>query len=441
MADYTDANGNPIKITTPQYTDVNGNPIKLTSPTLSFQGPPPGANTGIPGEHPYDISYAPLIVPNLLSAIGGMTGGPVGATAGSMFGEGLKNLAPSVFSATGTAPDVGTSLGQIGTDYAIQGLVPSAVEGMMNLGKDFKGTLSRLIANKFVSRFPSVRDALETQMGQNVVNRLLYPETGILESAASNAANSHQGLLDAYEQADKGSPEELAARKIYANAFGSNSIGQKLLNLSSLNPGEVQTQGYKNITQQALRDVSQVRNFKLATGEPFTIEQLAQKKLIEIGYSPATKTFDPDKILNELDGGNNEIYTEAIRPQAMTSFRNLLEQAQKEETTSTTNRILNYSKNRLIFATAAGYIGGHEGLIGAGGLILTDAALGKIARSPEIAQLALKAMKTGAGAPEAGLVQRSLLLGLRGAEIYYTAPDGREEKAIIGQNGQLQTPR
>ena len=160
-----------------------------------------------------------------------------------------------------------------------------------------KSKVANLLGGSFLKNFPAVKEGAAKSMTDSILKRYQFPETGILESAASNAANVKDELTSAYKEAVKThmasdaytldpesvSPEMQATAQELGNKFGKNSVGAQLNDLQRQFEagGEVAgNQTYKQIAGTALSDVQHVRNFKLATGEPETIKQLALNDLV-----------------------------------------------------------------------------------------------------------------------------------------------------------------
>lgn len=77
----------------------------------------------------------------------------------------------------------------------------------------------------------------------------------------------------------------------------------------------------------------------------------------------------------------------------------------------------------------------------ASSLVLGVDAMKAIASNPQLGQMILQATKTNAAAPQAGMLSKAIVMGLRGTSLYLQTPDGKKEKVTIGDNGEIQTPR
>lgn len=369
--------------------------------------------------------------PEALPMIGGSFGGPIGriggAAAGSILGQVLKNFSPKLFSQDDQAPSLGDSATQVGLDTVTQGVLPSALGGVLKLATP-EGRAA-LMASKIGRQFPAVRNSLGDSISQSLY-KIKYPESSVIETAAQNAQDSAKSLGPL---GIKNNPN-----------FSEGTVGKDLLDI----PYE-QTQGSTNsiskVADKALSDVTQVRNFKLATGEPGTIEKLAVNKVLTKGFNG--EKFDPAVIRKELNGDQSDVYNEAIRPAARKLIDSTLDDLQKYSPSSGNgSNILNYSKNRLILSLpliATGVATGH-GLAtaaGAGSLLLTNHVFSRLLANPETAALVSQAAKSSLDIPQAGMIQKALLNSLRGAEVYFLSPDGKQEPAQIGQDGSVQYRR
>lgn len=150
------------------------------------------------------------------------------------------------------------------------------------------------------------------------------------------------------------------------------------------------------------------------------------------------KVTDPDKITEALNNG----YESSISPTTRKNINDFMGTISKQKGVS--DNVIGYAKNRIVFSAPvilAGVATGHTAATaaGAGSLILTNAAFSKLMANPEMAQLVTQAAKTGLKAEESPLIQKALMGALRGSEVYVQTPEG-QEKAVVGENGQLQYP-
>ena len=373
-------------------------------------------------------------VPGAMSAGGSILGGAateglggeaLGAGAGSLLGQNLQEKFPRLF---GAAPE--SSVGQTAMDVAGNALLPAAGGAVANALKS-KGV--NLLASPLLRRTAPVQRALgaEAEEGATkVLDKYVFPQSATIETAAQNAQ-------DVYH-ADP-----------MSNNFGGGTIGNKLLNI----PYEQTTARaakLSDINKTFMSDVTQVRNLKMATGEPYTAEQLGMSNLLQKGYSPTAGTINPDAILKEFDGKNADIYSEAIRPQTkanVVDVLNTIKDAQSKEAAGTPyNGMINYVKHRVMFdavmmggGALAGGLAGHEamGLGAAGGIILSDMALNKLMSNPITAKAVVAAIKTPSTAAVSPMLSKIIQNGLRSTYVLINGPEDKLEKAYVDQNGQL----
>ncbi len=373
-------------------------------------------------------------------AFGGGFAGPGGGVAGSMIGQGLRDAAPSLFG--------GEDSGSVAGDVLSNAVIPSVLGKIGNFIRSPREAMTELLSSRVGRMSPGVK----TAVAQDVLNQssgklqqMRYPETGILESAATNVDDAVQSITKLANDPNITPTQFNKVWTQYQNQYGKNTVAKALLKLSVDvdNSGSVAAQqAYKKISGQALSDVSQVRNFKMATGEPDTISQLATRKVIDSGYNAGSKTFNPDVILSELNGAKDEIYKEAITPATRTNLTDLANAVKEQQTAlegkGSTDKLISYAKHRLIFALPFAAVGGlNVGTGVAGGIILGDAAINKAMRDPALSQMVVQAIKTGRTSQAAPLLQKAIINGLRGTAVVVQNADGEEENATIDQQGRV----
>jgi len=188
------------------------------------------------------------------------------------------------------------------------------------------------------------------------------------------------------------------------------------------------SQTYKQIANTALSDLTHVRNFTLATGEPKNIEQLAINKLVTNGFKVSDGTLDTKYILNELGGKNSEIYKEAIDPKTLGSFKQAMTEIENQKAGhGVSDAMLRWSNGHLLWTVPMALGGLAEGTglghivsgLGAAstGMVVTNKVLAKLMSDPTTAKLAVAAMRTGTSTPQAGLISQILTNTLRGVEV------------------------
>jgi hypothetical protein len=375
---------------------------------------------------------------NSLPMAGAMAAGVPGTLTGSALKTLIQHFAPDTF---GKGPeDAGDTALEMGKDVIGQNLIPGAVQkGVAALIQ--KGLPAAVASSKLLKNFPAVRSGAAKNMTDEALGKYQFPESGILESAAENASGTNKDLIDQFNQAkathmasdeyaihpSSSSPEMAAAEQAQKDVFGRNAVGSKLLRLQKqFERGEDVSgrQTYKSIAGEALSDLTHVRNFKLATGEPKTIEQLALNDLVTDGFKSSEGTLNTKGILDKLTGPKSEIYREAISPPTLGKFQELMSEIEAQKAGhGISDRMLNWSKGHLAWSIplAASSMGGHSLIGGMGALatgsILTNSALGKIMSNPETAALVVKAMRTSTSSPEAPFIAKALANAVRGGEV------------------------
>lgn len=469
----------PAKDSPITHYDVKGNPVGL-----SF-GPSSGpiSQSPVAPDVGPDYKDAPGIVPPLLSAIGGASPIPGGSLIGAALGELLKHAAPDTFN-FGEKPSMGGSALNVGLEGVAQGVIPKFADEAMDLARNPRDKMTRIMASKIGRRFPAVKEGLSTDISKTLSD-LRGSDSQAIEDAANNAMGNQSGSFtkldyqppdnnitiprtpqfdyaaptgqitrtgpgsysrptvsgDASfpERPSPGKPNSgrlVAGEEVPGNAYAPGTIGEKLTNIAK-DPGSVE---YSKLSKETLSDVTKVQQFKAATGEPYTVEKLALNKVIGKGQN-GTK-FDPDSITNELNGANSDIYNEAITPQTRKVLDSTL--TDLKANSGSNDRLLQVAKGKLILSAASLGAGIYTGHVGAGtaiagGILLPNYVFSKLMSDPNTAQLVNKAVKTGLSAPESNLIQKALLYSLRGSMVYVMTPEG-QEKAVVGENGQLQYP-
>ena len=459
---FTDANGNPIQMnslppptsnsqeasdTLPpkgkkKYTDINGNPIDMSRGFVS----PPSGNRTVPLAPISDVApYGTRFLANSLPALGATLAAPegmgvgsiatgaLGAGLGSFVKRGLQAISPKWF---GEPPgDTTGDMIDTATDAVGAGVLPPVLTSGLNTAikvatKGPAETISKVLASRLFRNTTPVQNAVSQDI-ESGVGRLTTPDPMAIETAAQNVRdNTGVSVAEKYKEGSIGA--DLAQVPYQAD--------QKLRGIS-----------FKKISDRALSDVQQVRNFKLATGEADTIDQLAANRALKQGWSKAGK-FDPDAVLAELnDGKNSDVYGEALKSGTKQNLQEFLETAKDMQGDSTSGgHLISMIKRAPVLAlpgmalgSAAGGALGHGFIgatVGAGmGITLGESAISKLMANPEIAKLTIQAMKTSSSTQQAGIMSKVILNALRGTEVLVTTPEG-QEKAVVGENGQIQYP-
>lgn len=402
-------------------SDFSDEDIKKALTMYHGQHPPaPAVNTKSPDEQKFDklksMSFFDRLKSTLgdrmkgeyetalsgLPAIGGIVGGIPGAAAGASARQTLTSGEPSLVGA--------------GIDTLTQGVLP----GAMSAGKSF---VSR-IAKKFVDNTnPAV--AADLNAG---IQKFIQPEAATVEVAGQNLRSNIKNMTP--------QQQSMAVQTPLVNELHSVPYTQG---------DKFAVQPIKEVADNALSDVTAVRNFKLATGEPHTIENLALNRSINKGYSEGTGKLDADKILTELTGPKKDVYDEAISSDTKTRLTEFLEKAKSFEP-EVTNPVIQYAKKKLIFSVPGAIIGHATGIPGAGvvggatTMYLGAKGLAKLSQSEALGRLALRSLEVGADSAEGKVVSQLLLRGLAGTPAILKGADGKEEKVVIGADGQIQHP-
>src|ERR1043166_369837 len=395
------------------YRDINGNVIDLSkSPALSGAPPifgPSTTSTKVTPESqratPEDISqtatkaapYVGRFTANALPFIGAAEG-PLGVGAGSATANALRNQWPGIFGQPGTVPE---QLMRTGEDLLFQSALPGVTEDIATTGVQnyLKNKMANLMATRVGSAMPSVRRGIYGGMAEQI-QKHLYPESQIVETAAANAQTRIPG--------QRPTPQQLQQIQAFP----------ELQNVPYVQTG-ISQQSIKAITDKGLSDVNQVRNFRLATGEPDTIRHLAANEIIT-GSMKGGK-LDSTSMLSQLTGKKEEIYKEAMLGH-YDDFKNLAETLEKYKTNPMADSIMKYEKSKLILSGGAMAFGGPAGKM-IGGFVLTDALLGKLMSNPQTAQMVIQALKTPITSPEGTILAKGLANLVRAGGAVATVPE------------------
>jgi hypothetical protein len=396
----------------------------------------------------FAVSSIPAVTAALGSTVG-PEGTLMGAGAGSAISNTLKLQFPKLFGEAGDPLEQGA---RFGGDIISQGIVPLGVEKLLatrlgrqaiggipkllsseasgatlgevpfNASEAMKSSLANLLTAPGIRNFPAVRGGAAGMMTKKLMGRYQFPESQIVESAAQNAQNT---ITDAVASRD---PAIVGA--VQRN-FAGNKIGSKLLNVTEDLTKGAQTQSYKDVADTGLSDLIHVRNWKLATGESKTLEQLALNKLVTNGFKSGEQKLNTNYILNELGGKNKEIYDEVFleNPEALAKFKDLVgEIGKQQEGHGVSDAVLRWSKGHLMWSlplAATGIVHPTVGAMGAGAstVIMSNHILGRLMSNPETANLVVQAMRTSGTAPEAGIISHVLTNLVRAGEVPVMTPE------------------
>lgn len=417
---------NPATLPKGPNTSPAGYDTSSDIDTSSLKGQIPYSSTGA-------LQTGGKFLANAMPAIGGAVATPEsfggltipGIAAGSMIKRGLQTISPKYFGqppedGLGDAIDTGTDIVGNSLPYVGSGIA----NAFSTAGK------AKILASRLFRNTTPVQNAVSQDI-ESGVGRLTTPDPMVIETAAQNVRdNTGVSVAEKYKEGSIGA--DLAQVPYQAD--------QKLRDIS-----------FKNIADKALSDVQQVRNFKLSTGEVDTIDQLAANRALRQGWSKAGK-FDPDAVLAELnDGKNADVYGEALKSGTKKDLQEFLQTAKDMQGDATSGgHLISMIKRAPVLAlpgmalgSAAGGALGHGfvgATVGAGmGITLGESAISRLMANREIAKLTIQAMKTPATSQQSTIISKVILNALRGTEVLVTTLRG-QEKAVVGQNGQLQYP-
>jgi len=421
------------------YPKVNTSGIR----TLAPQGPPG------PGVKMDSSDLGPIIgsfIANSMPALGGALATPEsfgagtipGIAAGSFIKRGLQAISPKYFG--GEEGSVSGDLADTAIDIA-GNLIPYGGKAAADVLAPTKGNVAKILTSKFLKGSPAIQEAVDRSVGAQAES-MITPNDLTMRNAAQNV-RENPNIQDYAKRGNKDFAHP---------AVSEGTVGKDLADLRRQDFG-IGNISVSKLNDKALSDVTQVQNFKIATGEPYTIEQLAVNKAIKSGYS-GTGRLDPDKILSELNGKSSDVYEEAIRGETRKNLESFLEQAKamQVDPSSHGGSLLSMVKNKPILSipgmTLGAALGGAVGhpvygalAGGATSIVLGESAISKLMANPEIAKLTLQAMKTPIGDQSSKLISQVVLNGLRGMEVYVMTPDGQQEKALVSQDGKLTYPK
>ncbi len=347
-----------------------------------------------------------------LPAIGSFAGAG-GTLLGTGISQMMKHARPDLF---GEQPQGADSLVNAGKELLLNNVLPAGLGkiGGLALKTDMQG-IGATVASK-LSNFPAVREGVVKQLTQQI-NKRLYPESGIIEQGAENAANRLGELHDAI---DAPGADVMGAIDHLDNVFGKNKVGGMLIQMqkeSAAVGGDIaRTQTYKQISSTTLSDITHVQNAKITAGPEFT-NDIAVNKILTGAGDPTGSTINATKALGELGGKNSEIYKEAMNPASYDSLNKMLVKMKGLEDHNITDTIIAFSSRRLIWNLAGGAglgaLAGHPitGILGGAAAeapVLTNLMLRKIMQNPETVKLVTLAMETPKAAPQAGFLQKAL---------------------------------
>ena len=366
--------------------------LRLTNAPQAPQTLPRTGNIQKPGE---ELRSVLSRVPDTLPAIGGTVANIPGAAGGAALSQGLKNLSPSTFGQPG-------GVGEAVVDTVAQGVVPQVVGNLLRYGA--KGVVALVPG---IDKLPAVKIAELINKAKNY----MQPQSALMETAAENMRANLPNLSG---------PSLAAIPETSLNALHNVPYTQTEISATKLAP----------IAKDMLSDVSTVRNAKIATGNPTIVRQIAANDLVTRNYSKAADTIFPDKILDEI-GQRPDVYEEAFGKPALDTFTELMQTA-KDKGIGKTTDLASWREGRKAL-----YLGMPARLLGipfgvSETIVLGSDAMKVVATNPKLGQMILQATKTNMNAPEATLLQKAIVNGLRGTTLYIKRADGSKEKFETG---------
>ncbi len=421
----------------PRIVDENGQPFiprvvgednKVVSIPPSrrnegMQGARPAIQTPEEQTNPNTVAFREFVGKPAVEAlpIAGSYFGLPGTGIGASLKQAAKSGAPSLFGSAN-----GSGIEDAATDVAVNSIIPSFLtKGLGTASKLFSQEGRDSIKAALASRIykmtgnPSIGDAIAKSESAAGSKKFVYPQSQILDTLAEN--NAQQG------------------RYAYPQSF--NSVSDKLKELQS---GKIK---YNDVGKFILEDISKVRESNLI--DPTATRQLANNELLNSSYKGSTGTFDANAALDILRGDKNEIYKEAMGKNGYNSIEGFLTDLQKTEGPAKGGlKALNYVANRFTLGLGGigfglltgGVPGAAMAAGGAGTILLGNKALKMLVDNPDVANLARQMLKTPAEDPLSPILKRAFMNSIRGSEVVLKIPGDKDQKAIIGSDGQLQSP-
>lgn len=211
--------------------------------------------------------------------------------------------------------------------------------------------------------------------------------------------------------------------------------------------GESGEATYHEVARQAVSDPQKFRQFIDITQDRSTAGKIFMDHIVDNSFDAAADRFNPDKALQLLHD-NKDVAKLAIPSTALSNFDRFLRRAQLVGPhTENANVGL---KLRLATAGAALTIGTgtaiSSGNITTGGLVGGSVILGTLAMNqfakrvllnPTLARIATEQLNTPPTTQAAKTGMKAILLGMKGMQVTFMAPDKREFNAEIGKDGKI----
>lgn len=349
---------------------------------------------------------------DLLPAVGGILGSIPGAGAGAFAKQALSPT---------------PSLQEGAIDLGLQGVLPEAAGKLTGILQSLRSngvrqTLANLLPTSLASKLPATKIA-ETI---NKARGMLSPEAGMIETAGENARN----------QIPYSKPGQVLHGVTPANYQG--TVAEDLVQTPYTQQSVAKIPPIGKTADKLFSDVTEVRNAKIATGDPTVIRQLAQDRILRKNWNFDNGSFNPSNVLDEL-GKSEDVYKEALG-NGYDTFKNLMQTAKELKVGEHPESLISWHEVRKVGALSLGaeIIGVPYHL--SAPVILSVDAMKKIASDPALGQLIVAGMKLPKTSPASTLLGKAIANGLRGTTVYLQGEDGQKSKATFGEDGQLQTP-
>lgn len=397
---------NPAGAAPPQTQAVN--PFDAINPPKQ-SGPP-----NIRSQIHQDLGSELGSVRDFLPVAGGMAAGIPGAAAGAFAKQALS-----------PDPDIGTAVG----DTALQGVIPAGISSVLSRG--VKGGISALLSKlpqSVIDMLPGVQKA---SLSDQIASKM-GSEASLVQDAARSARNNRaslatpvqvpvgNGILDA-----SGNPAMKTVMQDHP--VYSTPIGKKLTGVESSAPAFSKVEP---AADELLSDVQSVRNAKLMSG-PDPINKIAVNDIVTKNFKASTNSINAPNILNELSGPKADVYKEALGKNGYGTFLSLVKSASDKGVGQQGPGLFSWYEGRKLAITGAALSAIGVPFKATEGVILGADAIKKIAQNPDLGRLIIQATKTGSKAPEAGVLLKSALNGLRGTTVYLQNSDGQKDPAVI----------
>lgn len=386
--------------------------------TQGAKGSPRPDYVNIGGESPYQgLTRTTMGEPlanaaPTLASMAAPEGGVLSTGAGIGIKTLLQKIAPNLFGQSQTPIE------DAGKDLLFNNGLPTVVGKGLEFAGDPRGTTARAIATKIpgtnIRPIADISPSIQRGLAEDTINQAttsaakrVFSKTDILDVASTNA-------------------KDLATSR-----YGSATLAPAADPITN-----ALVKGQKKAIDFSKFSVDDVRNFQMATGEPTSVSQLAINDLL--GQSRAG-TLDPESIIAKMNGPKADVYKEALGPAAQSRINSLLDTIKEAKDSMPKSHILfPYEKRLAIGALTTPVAGFGAGATVTGTLIFGEMALKKVMSDPAMAELVTRAIKTPSAAPEASLLTKSILQGLKGTTLTLRQKDDKDITVNVDENGQVQ---